>query len=933
MRKIVVFIAAALMPTLAPAAEPDHIPSVDEVVVTGSRAVTDGAQAPTPLTVVSAEQLRAASPGPIGEALIQLPMFRGSTRPTTGGFSSTGPSSGSFLNLRNLGVERTLVLLDGRRTVPTTALGATDVNLLPQELVSRADIVTGGASAAYGSDAVAGVVNLVLDTRFDGLKGLLQGGVSSYGDNESLKASATGGFGFAADRGHAVLSASRYRSAGVQSLLERPWGREGRGTVDDPSRPGLMIITTDVNSALTSRGGLIVFSPPTPTAPVNLLRGLKFLPGAAAAPFDFGTLSSGLTQVGGDGARPITNLSADVSTGSVFGHASYKVTPSIEVFGELAWAEAHNRYAQVQQFQTPGLNTLLIFSGNAYLPAPLQATMTRNGIPLFALGRLDFDLGGPVTADALNDTWNGVAGFRGRLPGGWALDGYYEHGENRLRIRTENNVIHERLYAAADAVRDPGGAVVCRVQLTNPELYPGCTPINLFGEGSPSPEASRYVLGTAWYRTTTKQDVVALTARGEPFSTWAGPVAVGAGAEYRQVSVGVVSDPISQRTNLATGIRGFPDALRVTPGGFALTNTQPLRGSYDVKEGFVEALVPLAKDTRWARSLALNGALRLTDYSTSGTVTTWKVGASYEPVDGLRLRAARSRDIRAANIAELFAPSVQSPGVVFDTVNGGTPAAVVIESVGNPNLDPEKADTLTLGVVYQPTWLVGALLSLDYYDIHFRNVISGVSPQMVVDACAAGSAEACADISRDAAGGITRVVSRVWNLASRTERGIDIEAGYHAPVAGGDLAFRALISHLIKRQGRTPAGELVAFDGELLSSNPHWAGLANATYTRGAWSLFLQERFIGPGTYDNALVEGITINDNSVGAVFYTDMTVNYRFKVDGESVEMAVTINNLLNQAPPNVPVGVFGAFTPTNAELYDALGRYISIGIRLRY
>jgi hypothetical protein len=147
------------------------------------------------------------------------------------------------------------------------------------------------------------------------------------------------------------------------------------------------------------------------------------------------------------------------------------------------------------------------------------------------------------------------------------------------------------------------------------------------------------------------------------------------------------------------------------------------------------------------------------------------------------------------------------------------------------------------------------------------------------------------------------------------------------------LTFRGLISHLIRRQGRAPAGERIVFDGELLSSNPHWAGLANANYTQGRWSFFVQERFIGPGTYDNALLEGVTVNDNSVGAVFYTDMTVSYRFKVDGESVEIAATINNLFNKGPPNVPVGVFGAFAPTNAELYDALGRYLSVAIRLQY
>ncbi len=915
--------------------------TIGEVVVTGSRVVRDGAQAPTPVTVVSSEQLQKASPGRLGEALVQLPAFRGSSRPSTGNVSATGPNSGSFLNLRNLGPQRTLILLDGRRATPSALLGATDTNMLPQELVSRVDIVTGGASAAYGSDAVSGVVNFVLDTGFTGVKGLVQGGASGEGDAESYKASLTGGASFAGGKGHVIASAGYFRTPGLQDLNDRDWAAAGWGTLPDPTNPAKLLILPNLNSALTSRGGLIVASPATPGAPANLLAGTQFLPGGGVRPYNPGTLRGLLNQVGGDGARPRTNLSAAVTTQNLFAHVDYDLTPSISVFAQGGFAEAHNRYRQVQQFQIPGLNGFTIFSGNAFLPASVQSVMTARGIPAFSMGRFDFDFGSPATADALNDSIDVVAGFKAAAPGGWTIDGYYQHGENRQRIRTEHNVIHERLYAAADAVRDPAsGGIVCRTTLTNPGLYPGCVPINLFGEGSPSPEALKYVLGTAYYRTVLKQDVASLSVRGDAFSTWAGPVAVGAGLEYRKEQADQVSDPISRQMNLAVGIRGFPPVYTAAPGGFALTNVQPISGSYDIREGFVEVLAPLAKDMPFAKTLDLNAAVRYTDYSTSGGATTWKVGLTWQPVDDVRLRVTRSHDLRAPNIAELFSGSVQSLGTVRDTVMGGIPTATIAAAVGNPKLDPEEADTTTLGVVYQPGWLPGLTASVDYYRIEVADIIDALSAQQTVDQCAAGSARACANITRNAAGSIIRIVSPRMNLSGLTTSGADIEVSYRrdltdlAPRLGGELTVRAIVSHLSKMEYAFPNAPSLDRAGEVgLSANPRWSGVLSAGWRGGPWSLYAQERFVGSGDYDKTLVEGVTIADNNVEAVAYTDLTVGYQLGPQARGAQIYVTINNLFDKNPPIVPVGTLGTFYPTNPALYDVIGRYYSMGVTFRF
>lgn len=911
----------------AAATAPADDTPIAEVVVTGSRVVRDGSQAPTPVTVVSAEQLQLASPGPVGEALIQLPSFRGSNRPTSGNVASTGPGSGSFLNLRNLGAQRTLLLLDGRRAAPSALLGTTDTNLLPQELIKRVDIVTGGASAAYGSDAVSGVVNFVLDTDYQGLKGELQGGTSTHGDADSGKAQLTGGTSFAGGRGHIIASASYYDSDGI-NMTDRDWSSQRWGLLPDPDNPAMLRRYSNVNVGYAAYGGLIVGNP--------LFTNVQFGPGGTLEPFDPG-VGTGLNRVGGDGAWPYTNLQADVRTTSAFTHVKYDLSDALQVYAEGSFAEAHNRYLQVQQYQIPTLNAPTIYNDNVFLPDAIRVPMSLlpPGSPIFQLGRLDTDLGGPATADALNDTVNAVAGFTFDAGGGWSVDGYYEHGENRQRIRTENNINHEHFYAAVDAVEGPDGSPVCRVSITNPGLYPGCVPLNLFGVGSPSQDAIDYVTGDASYVAKLKQDVVSASVRGEPFSTWAGPVAIGAGLEYRREQVDQTSDPISQQQNDATGIRGFPVGYTVAPGGWLLTNQQPVSGSYNIREGFLEFLAPLAKDLPMLQALDFNGAVRLTDYSTSGKVTTWKAGLSWMPVEDLRLRATRSRDIRAPNVAELFSGSSQGQTTVFDPENGGASTPVITGALGNPDLKPEKADTFTGGFVYQPSWAPGVTASVDYYNIDLEGVIATLTAQQTVDQCAAGSATACGNVDRTDAGALTRIRLPFLNLNALKTSGVDFELGYRSalsdwsPALGGQLALRAIASWLHEYKQDVQGGTPIDYTGEVgLSSNPRWSGNLSATYDNGAWTAFVQERMIGGGLYDHTKQDGVTIDDNHIGAVFYTDTTLAYRF--GGErNLQVYLTVNNLFDRDPPIAPQGALIYFV-TNMNQYDVLGRYFTAGVR---
>lgn len=909
-------LAQEARPTGAP--QDSETSTVDEIVVTGSRAIRDGAQAPTPVTVVSAEQLQQAQPGLVGEALNTLPAFRGSSRPATGFTSATGPGAGSFLNLRNLGQQRTLVLIDGRRASPSSRDGSVDVNMVPSELVRRVDVVTGGASAAYGSDAVAGVVNFVLDTGFTGLKTEVQGGISSEGDAESYKFSLTGGTDFADERGHIVVSGQIYDAVGIQSLNDRDWGRNYWGYLTNPAVPGQLIIRQNVRSATSSAGGLILSGP---------FAYQQFQPGGTLAPFNRGSLQSGLVQVGGDGAQVSANISSDVSTRSLFAHADFDLTPNLSVYGRVNLAESENHYVQVQQFNLGGFNGFTIFSGNAYLNPAIQTTLTNTNTASFSMGRMNYDFGAPSTAGSENRLVDATVGFDWDGPAGWIVSGYYERGETQTDIRTYDNVNLRRLYAAVDAVRD-GSQIVCRVTLTNPGLYPGCQPINLFGEGAPTQAALDYIKGTSEYRMDLTQEVAAISARGDLFSTWAGPISAAVGLEYRSEEVQQTVDPVSNSVNDPTGIRGMPAAYANQPGGWLLTNVFPVSGQYDLWEVFGEVAVPLARDMPLARSLDFNGAVRYTDYSTSGGVTTWKAGLVWEPVEGVRLRATQSRDIRAPNVPELFAGITQSTGQVIDN---GVTIGIITAASGNASLQPEEADTFTAGVVLQPSAIPGLTVAVDYYSIDIGDVISTLSTQVTRDQCAAGVTSLCANITRNSAGVITRITSPTLNLNTAKTTGVDFEVGYRTPFEpfGGRLSLRGVASYLGENTLDVFGGRIIDRAGETgLSANPEWAVTASATWDRGPVSLFLQERYISSGSYDVTRIQPTTIEDNTVDSVFYTDFTASYRFT---DQARLAVTVNNVFDQEPPIAPLGSLAIFAPTNSRLFDQIGRYFTV--RLNY
>ncbi|PKB13368.1 TonB-dependent receptor-like protein [Novosphingobium kunmingense] len=900
-----------------------------EIVVTGSRVPRAGFTAPTPITIVGTEQLAKAAPSTLAESLRQLPALTNTAGPQrNAGSQRVGQS---FLDLRSLGPNRTLTLLDGRRVVSTSLTGSVDANILPSGVVQRVEVVTGGASAAYGSDAVAGVVNFILDSEFSGLKGEVSKGISQYGDNAETRATLSGGTGFAGGQGHVLVSAEYFKNDGVKPGA-RPWARTGVNFINNPGGTPALFLQSDIR-AVGTLGGLIIGGNGGTAANNALFNGIQFLPGGVAAPYSYGTLTTATQQVGGDGVSTelIQELNRPLERGSLYAHVSFDVSDNFTLFADGMYGRSTSTVNNTYNRRQPS-NPFTIQRDNAYLAtfAPqIRDRMLATGVTSLTMLRFSSERGFIVTKGD-SETLQGTLGAKGKI-GDLKWNAYYTHGETKQSNDVLNNEITANFNRAIDAVfvtaANVGtsglavGSIACRVNVdTNPNNNdPSCAPFNVFGVGSPSDAALNYTRGTSASDALIKADLAAVSLAGPLFEGWAGPIDFAIGGEYRKESINFTTDALSPT------------------GAYLLGNPTPWSGSYNVKEAFAELVVPLLKDVPFFRQLELNAAGRITDYSTSGKVETWKLGLSWKPVEDLRLRATRSRDIRAPNLSELFQAGRQSIAAVNDPFKNNVRVTGILQiNSGNPNLTPEFADTFTAGAIYSPSWLPGLNLSVDYYDISIKNAISPIPAQTAVDQCFLNVQSACDLFTRDANGNITRFAALPINLASAKTRGVDFEAGYSIPrgFAGldGQFSVRVLASYLAKQETTQPGGAPVDRAGEAgVNPFPRWRGLAQINYDGEHTGAFLQARFIGSGDYDKTRGPAL-IDLQHVPAAAYLDGQISKKIAAGSGEVELFLNVRNILNSAPPLAPEN---ATLPVayNALLHDVLGRVFRVGAKFKY
>ena len=895
------------------------------MIVTGSRIRANGNTQPTPVTIITKTELTRFTPKGVADALTELPSMSGSvSRRQSGPGAMVGHT---YLNLRGLGIARNLVLVDGRRVVEATADGAVDINMIPQLLVKRVEVVTGGASAAYGSDAVAGVTNFILDTDFTGFKGTVSYGMTRYSDDRTRRASFALGRAFLDDRLHVIGSLDWTHSDGAHGWAvggpDRAWNRAGRYLINNPdvtaSNPKSpnnprLIVGENVTKPYASLGGVILDGP---------LRGTRFLSDGSTAPFQYGThLTRGFME-GGDGATSSGgwDLESPLNARVGFVHMDFDLSGRTTLYAEALYAASH---ASLRAGPSHGYgpDAYTIFRDNAYLPAVLRDRMIAGNIGSFPLGRWNLDFGA-YTKTVEDQTRRIVLGAKGSLGRHWDWNVYYEYGRNEDDYYGRNDPILENLYRAVDAVVDPvSKQIVCRSSLTAPGN--GCVPLNLFGEGAPSRAALQYVLGTPTPFSTVTQQVISGDVQGQLASTGAGPVGVAFGLTHRREALVQTVDPLSTAFLTGTGINGFPASYVGTQGGYFLGNAHPADGAYHVSEVYGETVVPLLSEASGGR-LDLNAAVRLTKYSTAGNVDTWKLGVAYAPVESLRLRATVSSDIRAPSVGELFMSQPQTRSTVFDTATDGSAANPIVVNPANPNLREEDARTVTYGLVYTPKSLAGFSAALDIYRIKIDNAIGRLESQRTVDLCAQGDMAICALITRAFNGEISAIATPSLNLDELETRGVDVELNYAAAMPLGRLTFRMLANYVDRFTIKSKASP--TFDAT--DANPLRLHLM-ASYGLGKFELSLRERLIGAREID-ARYTSSDLAKNHVGRQWYTDLTLGYHPRGAARGLDVFVTVENLFDRDPPT---GIANANSPTGTStMYDTLGRYFTAGARFNF
>ncbi|WP_077228483.1 TonB-dependent receptor plug domain-containing protein [Sphingomonas hengshuiensis] len=918
----------------------------DAIVVTGSRLARSGFTAPTPVTVLGAEQMERQGVANVAQVLAEIPAFRAQSSPTTSAIfvSNLGAATA---DLRGLGGNRTLVLVDGRRVVASTVSGGSftpantvDLNLVPASLLERVEVVTGGASAAYGSDAVGGVVNLIINRNLIGLKATAQYGITERGDGAEFMGSLAYGTRFAGDRGRFIIGAEYVDNRGTGDCYTRKWCAESYNTVSNPFRAGstterviagqaATLILPNARTATASLNGLVISGP---------LRGTSFNANGTTFAHNYGTYGgAGLFQSGGGDSQlafyEYFPIAAPAERINVFSNLDYELADNFKVFAQGSYGRVHGEVQGSARRDISPAGAYQIRRDNAFLPASVVSQMVTAGVQTLAFGRIWNDIG-PQLGEVTRETYRFVGGFEYGIGAGLTIDGYYQYGRTDYSQRGYNTTVNSRMGFAVDAVRDGSGNIVCRATLPGASFNAaaaGCVPLNPFGNGASSAAARDYVTETVMQDTVLDQHVAALTLRGNLVELWAGPIAFAVGGEYRRDGVSTTIDAISAANNFFT-----------SPGGGIDGGTRSL----DVKEGFVEVAIPLARDMTLLRSLELNGAARVTDYSNSGQVETWKVGVNWEPTDFLRFRGTRSRDIRAPNLFELFTSPQNSFQTVDDPRNGGARVLVPTLLQGNATLQPEVADTWTAGgVITARMGSAGTFrASLDWFDINLAGAISTLGAQVIVNRCNTGDTALCSLITRDSGGTLTRILNANLNLNTLITRGWDIEADYNLPLGNGNsIGIRALATVVKDLITVDTAGVAIDRAGQNGSGVSQPSGLPDytingfLTYQGNPFSAQLQLRHISGGRYSVTNIgpdeEGYSpllansISNNRVPAVTYVNL--NFQLKVNPQ-FELFTVVNNLLDKDPPNNLPSSFG---PTNPVLYDVLGRSYRAGVRLTF
>ena len=971
----------------APAAQPT---GGQEIVITGTLIRNPNLVASAPVTVVGQDEIRLRQINTAEEALRTIP----GAAPSSNAQVNNGNAGASFVNLRSLGTNRNIVLLDGVRIVPFDQLLRVDLNVIPLALVDRVDVLTGGASSTYGADAVAGVINFITRNDFAGMELAVSDGITQRGDGNSLRGDLTIGANFDDNRGNVVISLGYQESDPVFQGGDRPWADLALNSTT-PGKLGLAGSSITTPTRLDLNNGTAAF----PDAAVQV-NGNQFVDyGAFGVPFNF---------------NPYNVFQTPFQRYNMYSAGHYDISDHLTVYGRgmfsqnsvktiIAPSGDFGAAADIpisNSFLTPAMRTVLCNdAGLSAAQCSAAATATGPTDPNYAVDNVGIRRRtpevGPRVSDFETRTWDFRVGVRGDITDKIGFDVFGTRGTTNSVQNIENYALTSHFQQGLLTKIDPTtGNVVCQ------DPSNGCVPINIFGPpGSITAAMADFLRGNSEVTTSVALSQARGTINGDtPLQLWAkNPVSFAIGTEYRKYQSASIPDQAAQSGDL---------------GGFGAA-PPPIRGGLDVYEGFAEVIAPIVSDRPFFNELQLEGGIRRSHYTIQapGTpkfnTTTWKVAGSWAPVRDIKFRGAYNRAVRAPNISELFTPQSSAlTNLAIDPCAGAVPAAFVpvciaqgapagkIGSILNPNsgqanatvsgnlhLKPEKATTWTIGAVIRPRFLGGFSASIDYYNIKVKDAISGPTPQDALDACFGNpsvSNPACTIIHRNTKTGsldgdptqVAGLFLPLSNLGKITTDGVDLTFDYRTRLgtligAPAKLAlnFGGNYTHSQKFQA-TPTSidrECVGFysancgfpAGQL---QPKYSFNERTTLTLGKVDLSMLWRYIGKMRYEPSLpplfsgtvtsipstspfindpgnLNGKTVDFNHIPAENYFDFTT--RFNVN-EHFDLTFTIKNLFDKKAPIV--GNTAGSTTANAgntfpATYDPLGRRFAAGARIKF
>ena len=936
--------------------------SLSEVIVTGSRLKAPGLTSTSPLLSVNSQELSLQGTTNVETLLNDLPQVSGSQAMTQSTYGTPGIAT---VNLRDLGAQRTEVLIDGKRLMPGDPLQPfADVNFIPSAMVSSVEVLTGGASTAYGSDAVAGVVNFKLQRDLNGVVADYQISADQHDNHNAVAqaelkadglpipgsqldglthdASLAAGMDTPDKRGN-VTAYLGYRNTDPVSESSRDFSACGIGTITVAEPFDTHVCTGSSTSAF----GRFKTN--------GLGSGLSANPNGTATLVKYTSALVYNSNQDTDLQRADTRYTAGVL-------AHYALTPRATIYADFIFMNDLSD-AQIAPAGIVSTHTYTINCNNPLLSATeaKQLCGTNAGSSADWSGtiakRVVVD-GLPRYYDLTHTDYRAVIGLTGDVGGGWSYDIYGQYGEVDYRDVLTNDVSISHVQDAL-LVRNVNGTPTCISGNS------GCAPLNIFQLGQISNAAASYIFANGLQQGNVSQYLVSATLNGD-LGTWgvqsplaAGPASLALGTEYRRDAIALNS------------------SADIVDGDLASFGPTPATsGSTDVKELFIESLVPLISDKHWVKTLSVDLAYRYSDYNLSGGANTYKASLIFAPDDDISFRGGYNRAVRAPNVVELFSPTALSTASVTDSCAGASPTATLAEcehtgvkpaqygniatcssnycSVldgGNAALKPEVADTVTVGFVLTPSLLPHFSLSVDYFNIDVMNLIGQVPVPLIFSQCLTTDSQFyCSMIKRDANGSLASttgyIVDGNLNTGLLRTSGVDVGANYRLGFDQGSLVFAMDGTRTIDRKispvPGQPAYDCVGLYGPTCGvPTPKWRHNFRTTWET-PWNLLvsLNWRYIGSSSVDinegNPVFSGVTggkpdIADAKIGSVSYFDLSGAITIK---KNCVVRFGVSNIFDKDPPivdNFNLGINSQYGNANtfSSLYGTLGRTIFAGL----